>query len=61
MRYRFFDKPPRDVTLVAFPDAGNPDRRSGYEHLVPTGDPVNILAFETRVEGKPVAAEVEQR
>ena len=62
VRYRFFNKLQRDVTtLVAFP---MPEIRIDSMETnisVPTEDPVNILAFETRVDGKQVAAEVEQR
>ncbi len=62
VRYRFFNKSQRDVTtLVAFP---MPEIRIDSMETnisVPTEDPVNILAFETRVDGKQVAPEVEQR
>lgn len=62
VRYRFFNKSDRDVvTLVAFP---MPEIRIEHQESnisVPTEDPVNILAFETRVNGQAVAAEVEQR
>jgi hypothetical protein len=62
VRYRFFNKANRDVTVhVAFP---MPEIR--IEHMdenisVPTEDPVNFLAFTTAVNSRPVAAQVEQR
>jgi uncharacterized protein DUF4424 len=62
VRYRFFNKSDKDVTvLVAFP---MPDIQvEGPDEIivVPTEDPVNLLAFSTTVNGKPVATEVEQR
>jgi len=62
VRYRFFNKAASDVTtLVAFP---MPEIRIDSMETnisIPTEDPVNILGFETRVDGKPVVAEVEQR
>jgi hypothetical protein len=62
VRYRFANTSPRDVTVtVAFP---MPDiTTEGYDDMlsIPTRDPVNILGFATRVDGKPVAAQVEQR
>ncbi len=62
VRYRFFNKSQRDVTtLVAFPMPEIRIEHQDQNISVPTEDPVNILAFETRVDGKPVAAEVEQR
>jgi hypothetical protein len=62
VRYRFVNTSPRDVTVtVAFP---MPDiTTAGYDDMlsIPTQDPVNILGFATRVDGKPVAAAVEQK
>ncbi len=62
VRYRFFNKSEADVTvLVAFP---MPDIRvEGPDEniAVPTEDPVNLLAFTTEVNGKPVVTQVEQR
>jgi hypothetical protein len=60
--YRFFNKASRDVSvLVAFP---MPD--VGIEHQdqnvsVPTEDPVNLLGFVTRVNGRAVEAKAEQK
>ena len=62
VRYRFFNTSDQDVTVhVAFP---MPDVT--VEHLdaitsLPTDDPVNLLGFVTRVDGKPVATKVEQK
>jgi hypothetical protein len=62
VRYRFFNKSDKDVTvLVAFP---MPDIHvEGPDEIitVPTEDPVNLLAFATTVNGKPVTTQVEQR
>jgi hypothetical protein len=60
--YRFFNNSARDSTvLVAFPmpeiTVDGPD----VNISVPTDDPVNLLGFTTRVNGKPVKTEVEQR
>jgi len=62
VRYRFFNKSARDVTtLVAFPMPEIRIDSAETNISIPTEDPVNILAFETRVDGKPVKADVEQR
>jgi hypothetical protein len=62
VRYRFFSRASRDVTLlVAFP---LPDITLEHEDAnisLPTEDPVNVLAFATTVNGRPVTAQVEQR
>ena len=62
VRYRFMNTTGRDQTvLVAFP---MPDITiEGIDDLIsiPTQDPENILGFHTRVNGKPVAARVEQK
>jgi hypothetical protein len=61
VRYRFFNKAAIDVTvLVAFP---MPEVRiAGPDEIIslPTQDPVNLLAFTTTVNGKPVKTQVEQ-
>jgi hypothetical protein len=61
VRYRFFNKAASDVTvLVAFP---MPDVRVAEQDQnisLPTEDPVNLLAFATTVNGKPVKTQVEQ-
>src|SRR5436190_14943580 len=61
VRYRFFNKSDKDVTvLVAFP---MPEIKSFQDVGIslPTEDPVNLLAFTTTVNGRPVTAKVEQR
>ena len=62
VRYRFANTSAQDVTVtVAFP---MPDiTTEGVDDMlsIPTQDPVNILGFATRVDGKPVAAQVEQK
>jgi len=62
VRYRFFNKTDKAVTvLVAFPmpeiKVDGPDDNIS----LPTDDPVNLLAFATTVNGRPVATKVEQR
>jgi hypothetical protein len=62
VRYRFANTSPKDVTVtVAFP---MPDiTTEGIDDMlsIPTQSPTNILGFSTVVDGKPVAAQVEQR
>ena len=61
VRYRFFNTSKTDIkTLVAFPI---PDLAplGDNEYAMPTEDPVNFLAFETKVDGKPVTNGIEQR
>ena len=61
VRYRFFNTSKADIkTLVAFPI---PDLAplGDNEYAMPTEDPVNFLAFETKVDGKPVTNGIEQR
>jgi len=62
VRYRFFNKSDKNVTvLVAFPmpeiKVDGPD----VSVSLPTEDPVNLLAFATTVNGRPVTTKVEQR
>ena len=61
VRYVFRNKSDRDVTvLVAFP---MPEVRVEHQDAnlaLPTADAVNLLDFTTRVDGKPVAVNVEQ-
>jgi len=62
VRYRFFNKSDKAVTvLVAFPmpeiKVDGPDENIS----LPTDDPVNLLAFATAVNGRPVTTKVEQR
>lgn len=62
VRYRFFNKSDRDVTvLVAFPMPDVHVEGSDEPISVPTEDPVNLLGFTTSVNGTPVTTEVEQR
>ena len=61
VNYVFVNRSSRDVTIhVAFP---MPDVTGIPDELVtiPTDDPTNLLAFRTVVNGKPVAAQVEQK
>jgi hypothetical protein len=61
VRYVFGNKTSGDVTvLVAFP---MPDVRVEAQDTnvaLPTEDPVNLLGFETKVNGRPVTTKVEQ-
>jgi uncharacterized protein DUF4424 len=62
VRYRFFNKTDNAVTvLVAFPmpeiKVDGPDDNIS----LPTDDPVNLLAFATTVNNRPVTTKVEQR
>lgn len=61
VRYVFRNTTGGDITaLVAFPMPGITGDIDFIE-AVPTEDPQNVLGFSTTVEGRPVAAEVEQR
>ena len=62
VRYRFFNTSDKDVTvLVAFPLPEIKIEEPDQNIAVPTEDPVNFLAFTTKVNGQPVKTEVEQR
>lgn len=62
VRYRFFNKTDADVTLtVAFPMPEVRVDSMDQNISLPTDDPVNLLGFVTRVNGQPVATQVEQR
>ena len=62
VRYRFFNKSETDATvLVAFPMPDITVEGQDQNISVPTDDPVNLLAFATAVNGKPITTKVEQR
>ena len=62
VRYRFFNKSEQDVTVhVAFPMPLIGIEHQDQQISVPTNDPVNVLGFVTRVDGKPVTTQVEQK
>jgi len=59
--YRFFNKTGQDLPVtIAFP---MPDITGDVDFnvAVPDADSANFLKFETKVDGKPVASQVEQR
>ena len=61
VRYTFENHADRDITtLVAFP---MPDIEGSIDFMVsiPVEDPVNFLGFQTKVDGKPVEPQVQQR
>jgi hypothetical protein len=59
--YRFYNKAASDVTvLVAFPMPDVRIEEQDQNISLPTEDPVNLLAFATTVNGKPVKTQVEQ-
>ena len=63
VRYVFANTSPKDVTVrVAFPmpDIGGPGFFQS-DVSIPIDDPANVLGFSTKVDGKPVKAEVEQK
>jgi hypothetical protein len=61
VRYRFYNKAASDVTvLVAFPMPDVRIEEQDQNIALPTQDPVNLLAFATTVNGKPVKTQVEQ-
>jgi len=60
VKYRFFNTAARDKTIrVAFPMPEMEFSESPLPAL--TEDPANLLGFATTVDGRPVAAEVEQK
>ncbi|MEJ2229192.1 MAG: DUF4424 domain-containing protein [Alphaproteobacteria bacterium] len=60
VRYRFFNNSSTDITtLVAFPMPDLPPLQDN-EYALPLDDPVNFMAFETTVDGKPVTNGFEQ-
>jgi hypothetical protein len=62
IRYRVLNKSDQDVTvLVAFPMPDIHIEGADDSLSVPTEDAVNLLAFATAVNGKPVSAAAEQR
>lgn len=62
VRYRFLNTSGRDITtLVAFPMPPITIADMGTNIAVPTEDPENLLGFETLVDGRRVAARVEQK
>lgn len=62
VHYRFFNKAARDATIrVAFPMPDITVAHQDENISVPTESPDNFLQFTTMVNGRPVAAEVEQR
>jgi hypothetical protein len=61
VRYRFYNKAASDVTvLVAFPMPEVRIEEQDQNIALPTEDPVNLLAFATTINGKPVKTQVEQ-
>lgn len=62
VRYRFFNKSDKDVILlVAFPMPEIRIDGPADNIAIPTEDPVNLLAFSTIADGRPVTTQVEQR
>jgi hypothetical protein len=62
VRYRFYNATARDQkVIVAFPMPDITTEGVDDNLAVPTQDPQNILGFSTRVEGRPVQAQVEQK
>lgn len=62
VRYSFFNKTAADVTvLVAFPMPEISVEHQDQNISVPTEDPENVLGFATTVNGRGVAASIEQK
>jgi len=62
VRYRFLNTTGRDQHVtVAFPMPNITVEGPDDNISIPTEDPENFLAFSTRVDGRPVAARIEQR
>jgi hypothetical protein len=61
VRYRFLNKSKKNITVhVAFP---LPDLKAEGEDafVLPTDDPVNFVGFATKVDGRPIHTNVEQK
>jgi hypothetical protein len=62
VRYRFFNASPRDVTsLVAFPMPDVVWEGPDVNIAIPSDDPENFLDFHTLADGRPIAADLEQK
>jgi Domain of unknown function (DUF4424) len=65
VRYRFLNKSNNDITVhVAFPLPdlkASPPEVADIPFVVPTDDPVNFVGFATRVDGRPIHTNVEQK
>jgi hypothetical protein len=62
VQYRFFNHADHEVTeLVAFPLPDTEAIWLEYNNNIPVQDPGNFLGFETKVDGQPVAMQLEQR
>jgi hypothetical protein len=62
VRYVFFNSSDKPVTsLIAFPMPDIVVRSTDENIAYPTDDPENLLNFHTVVDGKPVAAKLEQK
>jgi len=60
VRYRFVNTTPKPVTLTVgfpFPDI---DLSDGDNFAIPVGDSQNFLAFQTRIDGKPIYFTIHQ-
>jgi len=61
VRYVFLNQTPNPVTVtVAFP-LPDIDLSEAENYAIPTNDPVNFVAFQTKVDGKPVTFTINQR
>ena len=61
VRYKFLNQSPKPVTLtVAFP-LPDIDLSDADNYAIPINDPVNFLAFQTRIAGKPITFTMHQR
>jgi hypothetical protein len=62
IRYSFLNSSPNPVTVtLAFPLPDIDLSESDINHAFPTSDPVNFMAFETKVDGKPVTLKIQQQ
>ena len=62
IRYSFLNSGPNPVTVaLAFPLPDIDLSESDINHAFPTSDPLNFMAFETKVDGKPVTLKIQQQ
>lgn len=60
VRYQFVNRTPKPVTLtVGFP-LPDIDLSEAENYAIPADDPANFLAFETKVDGKPITFTIHQ-
>jgi hypothetical protein len=60
VRYQFLNQTPKAVTLTVAFSLPDIDLSEGENYVIPANDPTNFLAFETKVNGKPITFTIRQ-